>query len=380
MSDLATVFRRPFPQQIAAFRLRLANLVPTAKWDDLWQDQHNTGFMVAGATKADLLKDLGEAMRKAIEDGTSLEEFRRDFRRIVEDRGWHGWTGEDTARGRAWRTRVIYRTNMRTSYMAGRFAQLTDGNFAFWIYRHGGSAEPRLHHLSWDGIALPPDHPFWTTHFPPNGWGCSCYVLGARSRDGVRRRGGDPDKDLPENWRLLDGKTGAPKGIDRGWAYAPGASVAETVSTLAENIERLPEQLSAAVIRDFVAAEAFTRWFARPAGSFPLARLGDADAEAIGATVRVAHISAETALKQARNHPELTAADYLLVQTTINEATAKVQDDARSLVFLRDDPAGHLVVVKATVSGENLFVVSLRRMSGDASTRQRLIDRILRRR
>lgn len=127
--ELGATFGKPFKEAVAAFRLRLGNLVPTAKWDDLWQEQHDRAFMVAGATKADLLADLAAAVDKAISRGTSLEEFRADFRRIVEERGWHGWTGEDSEAGKAWRTRVIYRTNMRTSYAAGRMAQLVEGGF-----------------------------------------------------------------------------------------------------------------------------------------------------------------------------------------------------------------------------------------------------------
>ena len=69
--------------------------------------------MVAGATKADLLADLAAAVDRAIVEGTGLEVFKRDFRGIVEKHGWHGWTGEGTAKGEAWRMRTIYRTNMR---------------------------------------------------------------------------------------------------------------------------------------------------------------------------------------------------------------------------------------------------------------------------
>lgn len=224
MADLSATFRRPFPAQIAAFRARLENLVPTARWDDLWHDQHDTAFVVAGAMKADLLADLGQAVDKAIAEGTGIEAFRREFRAIVEARGWHGWTGEGTKGGEAWRTRVIYKTNMRTSYAAGRMAQLIEGGFAWWIYRHGASLEPRQQHLSWDGLVLPPDHPFWLTHAPPNGWGCSCYVLGARTRAGAAAMGGKPGKVLPEGWDGVDARTGAPPGIDKGWAYAPGAT------------------------------------------------------------------------------------------------------------------------------------------------------------
>ncbi|WP_323763319.1 phage minor head protein [Marinovum sp.] len=249
MADpLAAVFRRPFPEQVAAFRLRLGNLVPTARWDDIWQEAHDRAFMVAGATKADLLADLAGAVDKAISEGRSLEEFRRDFRATVEKHGWHGWTGEDTEAGQAWRTRVMYRTNARTTYAAGRYAQLTEGGFAYWIYRHGGSLEPREQHLGWDGLILEAGHLFWQTHYPPNGWGCSCYVTGARSIEGARRRGGDPAVELGDGWQRPDAKTGAPEGIDRGWAYGPGRSVAEEVTRMvAEKRAKLPQALGTAL-------------------------------------------------------------------------------------------------------------------------------------
>nr|WP_241699981.1 phage minor head protein [Tabrizicola sp. SY72] len=225
--------------------MRLAELRPTQKWDDVSPQFHDRGFMVAGATKAELLADLAKAVDKAIAEGRSLEEFRGDFRSIVEKNGWHGWTGEGTTKGEAWRTRVIYRTNMATTYAAGRRAQLLAGNFAFWVYRHGGSREPRILHLGWNGLALPPDHAFWATHSPPNGWGCSCYVVGARTAAGIRRVGGDPAKTLADGWQALDPRTRAPKGIDRGWGYAPGATVSDLIIAQTERLPHLPAQIGA---------------------------------------------------------------------------------------------------------------------------------------
>jgi hypothetical protein len=260
VSELLATFRQPFPEQIAAWRVRLGNQLPTAAWDDLWQAQHDRAFVVAGAVKADLLADLAGAVDKAISKGTTLEEFRRDFRQIVETRGWHGWTGEGTAKGEAWRTRVIYQTNMRTSYAAGRHAQLVAGGYKFWVYRHGGSLEPRLQHLGWDGVALPPDHPFWSTHYPPNGWGCSCRAFGARSEAGIKRVGGDPSKTLPEDWDMIDPRTGAPDGIDKGWAYPPGATVAEDVARVtAAKTQALPPALGAVLGEAAAARVAETR-------------------------------------------------------------------------------------------------------------------------
>ena len=124
MTALTASFRKPFAEQVAAFRLRLGNLTPTVKWDDIQRAQHDRAFMVAGAQKADLLAVLAAAVDKAVSQGTTLDEFRRDFREIVERRGWHGWTGEGTKGGEAWRTKVIYKTNMATTYAAGRMAQL----------------------------------------------------------------------------------------------------------------------------------------------------------------------------------------------------------------------------------------------------------------
>jgi hypothetical protein len=48
-------------------------------------------FIVAGAQKADFLKDLNEAVAKAIEQGRGLEVFRKDFAAIVQK---HGLTSE----------------------------------------------------------------------------------------------------------------------------------------------------------------------------------------------------------------------------------------------------------------------------------------------
>lgn len=246
MSDLAGVFGKPFRFQLAAFRLRLAELRDTATWRDVWQAGHDRAFMVAGATGADLLADLAVAVDKAIADGTTLEEFRRDFRRIVAERGWHGWTGEGTKKGEAWRTRVIYNTNMSVSYHAGRHAQLVKAGYPLWVYFHGNSREPRLDHLSWNGLILPADHPFWVAHYPPNGWGCSCYVAGARSMRGAERLGGNPALKLPDDWAAIDPRTGAPKGVGKGWAYAPGASVDALVAQIAEKSLDWPPDVVAA--------------------------------------------------------------------------------------------------------------------------------------
>lgn len=170
---LAFALRRPFAEQVAFFRGKLGNQVPTATWRDLWKSQHDRAFMVAGAAKADLLADLAGAVDAAIAQGETLAQFRKRFKQIVSDRGWHGWTGEGTKAGEAWRTRVIYETNLLTSYSAGRLAQLKAGGYRYWMYKHSDSVRhPRPHHQALNGVVRPADDAFWQTHYPPNGWNC----------------------------------------------------------------------------------------------------------------------------------------------------------------------------------------------------------------
>ena len=239
---LRPVLGRPFAEQVAFYRNKLGNLVPTTRWDDIQRDAHDTGFMVAGAAKADLLADLAVAVDRAVSEGRGLGEFRKDFRSIVERNGWHGWTGEGTRAGERWRTRTIYQTNAITSYSAGRLAQLQEGGFDLWVYRHNDSVRnPRPEHVKLDGLTLPAKHPLWKRYYPPNGWGCQCYVVGARSAAGARRLGGDPDKGLPEGWDADQ----AP-GIDDGWDYQPGARVAQTVSQMAEKSRAWPYEIAKA--------------------------------------------------------------------------------------------------------------------------------------
>lgn len=255
-SAVSGIFGKPFPEQIAFFRNKLGNRVPTRRWDDLQAADHDTAFMVAGAMQADLLTDLATAVDKFISEGRGIDSFRKNFKAIVAKHGWTGWTGEGSVVGEAWRVKTIARTNAYTSYSAGRYAQLVQGEFAFWVYRHGGSVEPRIVHLSWNGIALEPGHVFWVTHYPPSEWGCSCFAVGARSAAGVRRVGGDPDKKLPANWNKVDPKTGAPIGIGRGWNYAPGASVAQTVNALAGKVRNWDYGVAKAFMSSLPAAQA----------------------------------------------------------------------------------------------------------------------------
>lgn len=138
-------------------------------------------------------------------------------------------------------------TNANTSYAAGRLAQLQD--FPLWVYRHSDSVlHPRPHHVALDGLTLPSKHHFWQTYYPPNGWGCHCYVVGAVDMDMARVLGGGKT-DLPINWDAPDGEGRLP-GIDRGWNYMPGGSVSDAVRAHAAKLAVFPAEIGAAFGKD----------------------------------------------------------------------------------------------------------------------------------
>jgi len=197
--------------------------------------------MVAGAYKADLLADFRSAVEKAIADGTTLEEFRNDFDGIVAKHGW-SYNGS-----RDWRSEIIYSTNVRQAYNAGRWEQLTDPEqlqvLPYLTYKHGDSRVPRPMHLAWDGTTLPADDPWWNTHFPQNGWGCKCRVFGSTRSEyaAAQQKGLTTAPPSP-----IDPKTGEPIGIDKGFGFNVGkAAMEQDHRVLLSALQRLPPDIAA---------------------------------------------------------------------------------------------------------------------------------------
>ncbi len=214
----------PFAEQAEFFRRKL-NL-PTDGWTDIYTREHDWAFVVAGANRDAIVADFRAAVEKAIAGGSTLEDFRRDFDRIVATHGW------DYNGGRNWRSRVIYDTNLSTSYAAGRWQQLQAA--PYWQYDHQDWVEhPREAHVAWDGLVIARGDPWLKTHFPPNGWKCHCKMRGLWPRDLQRLGKSGPDQAPPV--RMVERTIGqrsamgprtvrVPEGIDPGFEYAPGSA------------------------------------------------------------------------------------------------------------------------------------------------------------
>ena len=219
----------PFKEQIEFFRRKIN--IPTNSYADIYNNEHDYAFVVAGANRNALLNDFRAAIDKAISQGTTLEEFRKDFAEIVEKHGW-SYNGSFN-----WRSRVIYETNLNSSYQAGRYQQLRDAKFPYLEYLHSDYVEhPRELHESWNHLVLNFNDPWWDSHFPPNGYGCQCRVRGRTNGD-LKRMGKDgPDTAPTINWvdRVIGENSDdprivrVPEGIDPSFEHIPGQTRLDT--------------------------------------------------------------------------------------------------------------------------------------------------------
>lgn len=227
----------PFDDGIKFFRQKLNT--PTDSWDDVWQSAHNRAFMVAGVTKADMLNDFYTSVNKAISEGKSLNWFQNEFDNIKARYGWEH-NGQS-----AWRSQLIYETNIRQAYNAGREGQIQalKASRPYALYRHGDSETPRVLHLKWNNLVLPVDDPWWDTHSPQNGWGCKCKKFSLSERE-LKRRGltvsTAPDSG---SYTWTNKKTGEehelPRGIDPGFDYTP-TNTQQLTSQIKKQVAQTP--------------------------------------------------------------------------------------------------------------------------------------------
>lgn len=231
----------PFQEAIEQFRRKIN--IPSNAWDDMLGQPNAKGFAIAGATKMALLADFHQVLSDGLANGTSLSQFRRDFDKIVTS---HGWQYRGT---RAWRTRVIFDTNRKSSYAAGRWEQYqrTKQTRPYLVYQTAGDSRVRKKHEDWDNLVLPVDDPFWDTHYPPNDYGCRCGTRSASESD-LQRAGlsvsASPDIKMEPRINTTTGEEypDTPEGIGTGWDYNVGKAWLGPDNSLGQHILRLPPQ------------------------------------------------------------------------------------------------------------------------------------------
>ena len=403
----------PDDEAIAALRRRGLNFIPSGHWTEVWQQAHQTGFTVAQSAGFDILKDIYTAVVRAMAEGRTFDQFRRELTPILQGKGWWGktervdpLTGEvrEVQLGSPRRLRTIFDVNLRVSAAQGDWQRQQSVKDARPYLRYTALLDNRTRplHRRWHGTILPQDHPWWETHYPPNGWRCRCKTMSV-SADDLEAEGWTISEAPDEGetpW--VNPRTGemlmVPRGVDLGWAYNPGKvdQAAHAAELMMDKVGDCPPLMGSEALRAAVpltpggertkltrrsvgllVRTGLAAWMENPGRPFPLAVLSLEDAAEIGASVQVARISAETFAKQQARHPELTVEDYALAQEAV-EKGEKLRQDARNLAFALNRPGGVAVIVKATQIGDELYVTSLRRLSGKDKERLRAVGKLRR--
>ena len=196
--------------------------LPTKRWNDLEGAMHTRAFTVAGAMRNDILSDFRNAVDRAIEKGDSLQDFRNNFYDIAKK-----WRAADPSfdakmekpKYGAWRSKVIYQTNMATAAAAAQERQVRDpelkGVFTHAKYICQMLPGSREEHKAWNGTVLPVNDPWWDKHSPPNGFGCLCekefiskYEMKAGDEHETKRPTEPDNTDhIGENWDYSIGES-----------------------------------------------------------------------------------------------------------------------------------------------------------------------------
>jgi SPP1 gp7 family putative phage head morphogenesis protein len=83
------------------------------------------GFTVTGVTKLDILNDYKDMLVKAIEEGITLSEFKKQLGERLATRGWFT-KDEDNGELPPWRLNNIYRTNTAEVYNNAKWSQFQE--------------------------------------------------------------------------------------------------------------------------------------------------------------------------------------------------------------------------------------------------------------
>lgn len=251
---------------------------PAFSWLDVWAEEHAYKFTVAKAVELDVLNAFRGTMSVAAHGGKGYESWKPLIEKELTKLGWWGPRMVSDPEGRDpdrmvnfasdRRLKTIFWSNLNSARSAGQWerAQRSKKVLPYVLYMRTTSADPRAEHLAWVGLILPLDDPFWSTHWPPNGWACKCQVRMISAREaaaliGTSRVVGkdaegkdisvsytDTPADLGPDVEFRNRRTGeiikVPPGIDPGWHTNPGLARA---TTLIANFE---EKLAAAAQED----------------------------------------------------------------------------------------------------------------------------------
>ncbi|OHD27476.1 MAG: hypothetical protein A2Y38_09215 [Spirochaetes bacterium GWB1_59_5] len=219
------------PQPTEALRfLKNKKIVPVENWDLIGGAEHAHAFTASHITNTEALESIHGLMVQAMEEGIPYDRFKKDFLSMMDARGWalHPDKNND-AEYRNWRVDIIHRTNMRTARSAASYRQqLRESKLRpYWVYKQKQRPTKRAEHEPLNDVAKRFDDAFWDTYYPPNGWGCDCYV---QSLSANQVEGGNYKREVPPDFN--------PSSVPAEWRHNPGLETLAPDFSKFDNLRR----------------------------------------------------------------------------------------------------------------------------------------------
>ena len=204
-------------------------------WD--WKQQKKLisehAFTVAKVTSADILQTFHEELTKSVKQGITYSDFKKNIKPMLAEKGW-----EKKPDGSAFRLDTIYRTNLQSAYMAGRYKEMkaVEKNFPYWQYIAIMDNRTRPSHAALNRKVVRSDDSFWDTNFTPRGYSCRCRTR-ALSESDIKSMG----------LKVSDGGDLMKYKPDEGFDNSP-ADVWKPDTT--KYVDRVKKQLGALLMKD----------------------------------------------------------------------------------------------------------------------------------
>lgn len=425
--NLAEAIALPPKEAIAWFRAK--GYAISWNWQETLQEANARAFTVAKVTNLDLLKTIRQGVDQALAEGKTERWFTKTLTPVLQKAGWWGAFETDTVDGGTRKVQLgsprrlslIYRQNLQSAYMAGRWqeqARLRDAR-PYLQYVAVLDSRTRPTHRALNGRVFRFDDPIWATHYPPNGWGCRCRVRQlsefALKRRGLTVESSDGRLSTKRMFAGEDYETGEKTYVDvtgvkmpgQGDPFFtdPGFSFNAGRATFQPDIDRYPADIAQQYVQGVVTGPEFERWFSiwqravaadvaglpnaaaraalrgqrvRPAQdaakdalgfkgpvpelAYPVAVLRAEDMAALKTGSRTVQLSTTSLKEHLVAHPEIGLADYQRIQQIV-DAGEVYQQDSLNIIVLSIGQQTYKAAIKADGARQQLFLQTLFRVS-----------------
>lgn len=168
---------------------------------------------VSGLASLDQIRTVINLSNKAIEDGSTFQEFQKAVKESGIELSPHHLDN-------------IFRTNIQNAYAHGIWTQQQENKANRPYLRYSSLTDSRVRpsHLALNNIIRHIDDSFWLTHYVPNGFNCRC-AIDAITESQAKRLGITIDDELPDIQP------------DNGWAVSPASYGKHLNDALQEKID-----------------------------------------------------------------------------------------------------------------------------------------------